>query len=993
MIRYFLTCCLLVGLFTSLLVCGQTYQGKSYTVDEGLPSTEIFHVIQDKKGYIWVATNQGVSRYDGYQFVNFDDQAGLPRNTILEVFEDNAGRIWFVSLMGELSWFENDTVHTYSCNHLILDYNKNNNGRPLKGSFYADSTNEVYMGFNMKPLIKISDDGILTEISYETDIPRQVIVELPDQSVLFSSYKHSLKGFEIQSENKPTRIIDLKYNYAHRFMARKINQGYLFAVLYDLFFLNNDGVLLKYSFDNKIIWLSQDSEGIIWVGFLGGGVKAFTDISFSEVKFNLLNNESVSSVERDIEGGYWFSTIDNGLFYFPTLKIESITEIDEHKLKSVDHIENYNGEIWFVGNNNELYKLNNGAISNVNLPAHLNKPRKFAFFKSFGDSISMSFYSNQKNSSVILKNGKEVWNNSIVMRHILPVGKDILLSGFNRLLIYRPDLNDKYEVVSSDQFIFIYAILQISKDTFWIGTENGIFEYSYKRNTISKVVFSDLLRSRINCFNKDDNGIIWVGTKGAGLLRISSDSIYQITKKEGLSGNSINTIQKKNRTLWLATNNGVAKVCLDDRNNFLFRVDSEGKQTENIQVEYFNKSFGLINNEVFDLALYQNNVYAGTDKGLCYFSQNLSGVNTIAPPIAISGVKIMNKDTVIQDDYELEYNQNYIEFRFIALSYQREEELEYAYFLEGVNNDWIITKNRTVHFPMLPPGDYVFKVKAFNRSGIESEIKSIKLKIKKAYYQRLTFKLVALVVLLLMVALIYTYIFYVKMREIKKRNSVINELNKFRQRALSAQMNPHFIFNSLNSVQSYILTNDREKSSTYLSKFGKLMRKVLDNSQNPVITLYEELEALKVYVEMELIRFHNCFNFQLKIDDNIKINQIEVPPLIIQPYVENAIHHGLRMKDGEKKLSIDIRQDEKNICIFIEDNGIGRKESQQIRQRTKKQLKSYGTEITNKRMSLFKELYKNDVDIKIIDLDEEFEAGSGTRVEIYMNKSGSDFKA
>ncbi len=197
-------------------------------------------------------------------------------------------------------------------------------------------------------------------------------------------------------------------------------------------------------------------------------------------------------------------------------------------------------------------------------------------------------------------------------------------------------------------------------------------------------------------------------------------------------------------------------------------------------------------------------------------------------------------------------------------------------------------------------------------------------------------------------------------------------------------MNPHFIYNSLNSVQSYILKNDKIKSSEYLSKFSNLMRKVLDNSQNTFITLKEEFEALNLYIEMELIRFRNSFNYTLNIQDDINLNKFDIPPLILQPFVENAIHHGLRNKEGEKILKIDVVKKDKSVCIQIEDNGIGRKEALKIKQSKLNKYKSYGTEITTKRLTLFKESYKNDVDVRILDLDELRGGSTGTRVEIYI---------
>ncbi|MCB2194499.1 MAG: tetratricopeptide repeat protein [Bacteroidetes bacterium] len=222
--------------------------------------------------------------------------------------------------------------------------------------------------------------------------------------------------------------------------------------------------------------------------------------------------------------------------------------------------------------------------------------------------------------------------------------------------------------------------------------------------------------------------------------------------------------------------------------------------------------------------------------------------------------------------------------------------------------------------------------------------------------------------------------------KIEAQAVILRETNAvLQQQALSAQMNPHFMFNSLNSVQSYILKNDRVKSSDYLSKFSNLMRRVLDNSQSQLITLQEEFNALELYIEMELIRFRNSFEYIQIIQNGVDLKEYTIPPLVLQPFVENAIYHGLRNKEGDKKLKIEVIKKEDALNIIIEDNGIGREEAQKIKRKKLNTYKSYGTEITTKRMELFKETYKNILEHKIIDLKTDLGESAGTRIEIELH--------
>jgi hypothetical protein len=696
--------------------------------------------------------------------------------------------------------------------------------------------------------------------------------------------------------------------------------------------------------------------------------------NFNEEEMELLQTYSISSVLIDREGGCWVSSIENGVFYFPLINIKNYTNSISIPFEKVHQVEKVGEKIWFIGNTNKLFEFSD-TIKEKMLLNPENKVDQYVFIKSVGDILLYSFFGTSKYRSRVIYKRKEIWSYKKVSSDILITDKNSIIRSYKYI-----DTDGKCHI--SKRYSNIYCLLEITSNNIWFGTNNGLFTFSIATKEIKSVDFSPLLRTRINQLVKDKkNDIIWIGTKGGGLLRLEGEKVSQVSMKEGLLGNSVNHVEQSDSILWLATNNGIVKLFLNEESNFIYTKDSSS-----VLMETFTRANGLLNNEVFDIALDNENVYAGTNNGLACFKQDLSGRNDIPPSIYFTGIKVMSKDTLIQDSYELNSDQNYLEFNFVGLSYQREEALNYAYIFEGVNSDWVETQNRSVQFPMLPPGNYTFKVKAFNRSGVESEqVQQVSFKINKVYYQTLLFKMSVAFIMLILVSLIFVYIFYVKMREVKKRDLVKDELNKFRQRALSAQMNPHFIYNSLNSVQSYILKNDREKSSTYLAKFGKLMRRILENSQNPVISLHEEIEALKIYIEMELVRFRDSFNFHLNIDKDVEIKEIDVPPLIIQPYVENAIHHGLRMKKGEKNVWIHISRQDNYACIEIEDDGIGRKESQRIRELSSNRLKSFGTEITDKRLSLFKELYKNDVEIKIVDIEDlDNESKKGTRVEIYI---------
>ncbi len=240
--------------------------------------------------------------------------------------------------------------------------------------------------------------------------------------------------------------------------------------------------------------------------------------------------------------------------------------------------------------------------------------------------------------------------------------------------------------------------------------------------------------------------------------------------------------------------------------------------------------------------------------------------------------------------------------------------------------------------------------------------------------QRIT--IIGLTVGLLLFSLL-TYLLVKNIRE-KQRSNMVIQLASLR-----SQMNPHFIFNSLNSVNGFISNNDELKANRYLSDFSKLMRSVLNNSHNETITLAEELATLKIYLSLEKSRFEDKFEYSLEIDPMLNLDEIEVPPMLIQPYIENAVWHGLRYKENKGFLTIKLNAKGKNLLVEIEDNGIGRQKSQALKTEHQRDYKSTGIKNTKERIALLNKLYKTNFSVTILDLQQN-EIATGTRVEINL---------
>ena len=229
-----------------------------------------------------------------------------------------------------------------------------------------------------------------------------------------------------------------------------------------------------------------------------------------------------------------------------------------------------------------------------------------------------------------------------------------------------------------------------------------------------------------------------------------------------------------------------------------------------------------------------------------------------------------------------------------------------------------------------------------------------------------------------------------RIKKIRQEESEKNQLQKriaeIEMTALRAQMNPHFIFNCLNSINRFILVNNSEVASDYLTKFSKLIRMILDGSREDFIPLERELEALKLYIEMESMRFQDSFTWRIKVNENVNVHEIMIPPLSLQPYVENAIWHGLMQAPPEngKKLDIDVYVDENNTIIEIRDNGVGREKAKQLKSKTGDHHKSHGISLTEERLTLMQKLKGVRSDIIIEDLYDMKNEPCGTKIKIIL---------
>lgn len=364
------------------------------------------------------------------------------------------------------------------------------------------------------------------------------------------------------------------------------------------------------------------------------------------------------------------------------------------------------------------------------------------------------------------------------------------------------------------------------------------------------------------------------------------------------------------------------------------------------------------------------------------FNPNAIVRDTAPPEIFITGVKIMGKDTGILSAYELDYRHNFIEINYLGFS-RGSSPLQYRYKLEGANEDWVYTSRSLVQYTTLPPGRYVFNVEAVNKDGVWSKNSAaLDFTIHPPFWQRTWFRVTIILSFLLLALAIWLFSFYRIRQKSKRREAFNRKMAQIELQALRAQMNPHFLFNTLSSIQHYITLSKSEEAINYLSKFAKLMRVILENSQKPEIPIKDEIQALEIYLDLESLRFKNKFEYRIEIDPNLDVMYDQIPPLLIQPYVENAIMHGIMHLEKKGLIEIKIERSGDFMKVCVKDNGVGRARAKQFD--NQKMHKSRGMSITKDRLEIINASRKSNLSLKISDLKDENGDAVGTLVEIYI---------
>lgn len=518
-----------------------------------------------------------------------------------------------------------------------------------------------------------------------------------------------------------------------------------------------------------------------------------------------------------------------------------------------------------------------------------------------------------------------------------------------------------------DPLTCVWNFFEDANNNLWVLTSHGLYKaISIGQKKIVLKKFTQLKSYSVwtACQTKDKQ--LWVGSIEGGIYCFDSTDkfIKNITVQDGLPSTSICAlITDDYDNVWVSTPSAITKINVKNT-----RQTATYNYSDGVVVSGFN--YKAVAKDK------QGNIFFGTKKGIVYFhpSSFENQPNYAAPFLmmrkVLSDNLLINNLSEQNDKIVLQPHQRTVKFEPALISYSNVEKNKYLYLLDGYDNKWheVEGEKPIIQYTQLPPGKYTLRIKAANNRGNAAINQlAIPIVVVARFWETLWF-----IALVLLTALSVVGVFiYLSLRTAKlHRKLITTEVDSLR-----AQMNPHFFFNALNSIQDFIFHQERRKAADYMASFAKLLRSILENSRKKLISLNEEVAFLKLYLALEALRFEGMLTYTISVDSTIDAGKVQMPPMLIQPIIENAIKHGLSPKEGNLLLTIRFESNERGFKCVITDNGVGRVAAKNISGHNSK-----GLLIIKERLVLMNRLYKTVFDIDIIDLKDEDGNAAGTEV-------------
>lgn len=1002
---------LIILFFVGMPICVKAYlqSTRNFSMADGLPSNIVLDIFEDSRGLVWLATDAGLFEFIGDEIKFRKELSRLQGERINSICEDEKGNLWF-SAQGvglckfdgkKLSIFQLDSVAEESgiaclvknaaSDHLILGssegvfvYKEQNSKLKQIGNLWKKPVFKIRQFQNKFVANSVSqkenvefemESGKVRESHIEPNLP---VVEIGYQnnSIELRNLLESGKPFTLKTKTKKKLVCDVvevegngtQDFYLLRYFEKEIQKQKLIRLCGDLLSdLSAEKMLDEYVIHS--IFLRKEYDDL-WIGTHNHGL------------IQLQNSK--------------FTYIDSDLLGFKNILLQ-------------DLICDRRGNI-IVASKNEISILQDSQVQHHLLvkdfcslaSGEFKCPKDFSIYKLGTDKNELVWISTNRGFYTFSTNSYQLKYIGITPAENFVFTEDDELLCFwqNQFKFYsKSGLDLQKPILKFPKSASIGVSKMVAKNSsIWISTrQKGIVQFknnefrifNRKNSNIHNVLNDILVLPDSTIIAGGNNGLIYkMKSKLNSLVVIDS-----ITGLDGLVGTSIQGIQYlKDGSLWCGTNLGVHRF---EYNSWL--------KNSNLKFKFWNSKDGYFDQTGEQSVIDKNqDIWVKTKNRLLKIETDIDNKNHFESKISLKSVRIHNEDWIPDgkqaDEWtnspispiELNYDENDLSFTFGIDFCQNVSNVRFRYLLDGFDEKWSNWSNSSeAVFSHLPSGNYTLKVEGKHLSeGLVMPF-AFDIIVKTPWWKMWWFILLSGLFLGgIVYAGMWCYAYFIRKRE-KARTKQFNRVIGLKMRSLQDQLDPHFIFNSLNSIQSYILGEKKESALEYLSDFSNVLRKKIENANKDFISLSDEIAYLQLYLKLEQMRFSNKFSYKITVNTAINPFKSKLPPMLIQPFLENAIRYGFAALEtkGNLDVNFELELDGYLRCI-IKDNGVGRKKTKDLQEDSNIKIHHKTMIITQDRIKLLNKVLSNDREYNyfIEDLTDENGFSSGTKVEIGFPK-------
>ncbi|MEZ4778191.1 MAG: histidine kinase [Flavobacteriaceae bacterium] len=886
---------------------GQDPYSVKYSIEEGLPTLNVYSVMEDSKGYLWFATDVGVLKYDGYQFQHFNTDNGLGDNEIFKIREDHQGRLWFLSLNGKLSFYRDGIFYNSQNDTMVKELSHN----VMSIDFFEDENETLHFLFM---------DGHISSL----DKNKQITTKDFKGPTRFNSFwRHEKKTFIMTDSNilslEGSNAIPLETNFEGESAFRYVYQSS------DAYYFSFRNIIFVYRYGSTIepFMTIPEASDIIFINLIDNhfwiGTRNGLFVQEGEELKHFFKNDQVSSVIKDRQGSYWVTTLTNGIKYLPNLLVTSHQlNINKPKINALQ--KDSLNQLWIGTTEGVLVKPLGTYPFKSYLKGFSEEESKVKRIRPFGKSMAVI----TKSIFLIQNDWVREFNYSI--NDLIRYEDGLVFAGSNHIgtisfnnfkTLENVEPSETKQLISQNKLLGKRSnVMQRVGNKIYIGTSTGLYVYEDGKAFQAKVPNDELSTSILDIKYHSATNELWIATNSKGVVVLAADTVKRkYNTLKGLKSNTCYSLEPwGEKGMFIGNNKGLDFIPFNPSKD---------------EIIPYGTLLNIRNEKVNDLELIDDYLFLATDSGLYSFIPNNIKEKPYTPILEINEIMVNGEKRSQLDP--LHYWENNITVSYTGISPIDFGDVQYEYKL---NNDthWTSALGRQLEFKKLNYGHYELQIRAKGRNGFYGNISDIRFTITPPFWKTLPFYIVTALGLLLL-------FFWIGRRSFKKMRSQYDRENKrlqteqekimlekkmieLEQKALRLQMNPHFIFNTLNTIKGYYSGGEIKEANLYITRFSRLLRMILENDEH-LVPLDKEIEMLELYIQLIQLRYANTFDYHVAIDPNISKEEVGIPPLLLQPLVENAIIHGLAPLDRKGFLEVNFQIEGENLVCKVTDNGVG----------------------------------------------------------------------